>query len=61
MFDEENIAADLEMAEVISKDAIIRAWRRLRQTLRQTSVLKDETWSRGSQPMVINKKTGDNT
>ena len=61
MFGEENIAADLETAEVISKDAIIRAWRRLRQTLRQTSVLKDETWSRGSQPMVINKKTGDNT
>jgi hypothetical protein len=52
---EENVASDSEMTEVISKEAIIRAWRHLRHGSRQSLTLHDRIWSRDVHPIVIYK------
>ena len=61
IFDEEDAAVDAEMTEVISKEAVIRAWRRLRHTFRLASTVKDKIGCRGGQPIVIFKRNGDDT
>jgi hypothetical protein len=55
IYDEENVALDSEMTEVISKEAVIQAWRQLRHDVLSSSAWKGEAWSRGTHPIVIYK------
>jgi hypothetical protein len=55
IYDKENVALDSEMTEVISKEAVIQAWRQLRHSAPPASAWKSETWSRGTHPIVICK------
>ena len=52
---EENAASDAETIEVLSKEAVIRAWKQFKQSARQSSVWKGKTRSRDSYPLVIYK------
>jgi len=56
---EENVAVDAEMTEVISQKTVIRAWTQFRHSSRHSSALKGKTCSCGTYAIVLYKKTGD--